>query len=85
MWRVEINHPFLKERRWWFGLNDRIIREARIRGVKRFIIKVGNMVEKMVAVPTEKELEVKEWKNEYEERPSKFAGLPSWKIYHFKV
>jgi len=84
MWLVRIRNPFFKEGRWWFSLNDKLFEVARMRGVKKFIVQVG---QKEVTLPvlTPLELQTKEIKGEVEKIPSKFAGLPPWKRYLFPI
>jgi len=83
-WRIGIQKAFQKNGDWWFGLNDRLLKEARENKIEKLIVEVGRQT--MYLRPlTEKELKEKEAKGEFERRKSKFAGYPDWKIYHFKV
>jgi len=83
-WLIKINKPFYNRNRWWFSLNDNFFKEARIRGADNFIVEVGDK-EVFIPVLKEKDLEVKEWRQEVEIVPSKFPGSPPYKRYLFEL
>lgn len=82
-WKIEIGKPFFKDG-WKFGLNQKLFKKAWERGVEKFIIEIGQR-EIMMDVPREKDIKEKEKRNEYEDKPSMFAGSSPMRIYHFNL
>jgi len=86
MWLIKIHKPFYNRNRWWFSLNDNFFKEARIKGVDKFVVEIGeNKQTVYIPVLSKKELEIKEWKREVEIIPSHYAGSPPWKRYLFEL
>lgn len=83
-WKIKLKKAFFKNGKWWFGLNDKLLEEARKNNVEKLIIEIGNET-RYLTPPTEKELKEKEKREEFEIRRSKFEGYPDWKIYHFSL
>ena len=84
-WNIEIRNPFKGEdNHYWFGLNDKLLETAQTRGVKKLYLKIGEQKQQM-SVPDKEDLKEKEKRGEYKDIPSKFKGLPCWRMYHFQI
>lgn len=84
IWKLYLSKPFLKNGKWFIGINEKTIREAQRSGVSRFILQIGQK-EISMNVPTKQELTKKENYGEVELRPSMFRGSPPMKIYYFEL
>jgi len=84
IWRTEIRNPFREGNGWRIGLNEKFFREAWRAGVNKILLIIGQR-EKMMEIPTAKQLKKKVKRGEYEDRPSLFQGKPPIRIYHFKI
>ena len=77
--KLYIRNPFeLEDNKLRVGINEKLLAEAQKRGVHRFIIG-----ERMIPVPTEKELKNKIKAKEFEDKPSMFQGSKPMRIYYF--
>ena len=84
MWSFQIRNPFMENGKYKIGLNEKFLREARKKGVDKFLIKIGEK-EMTMSVPSEKFVKEKDKRKEHEDKPSLFAGKPPMRIYHFII
>lgn len=84
IWQIKIDKPFMKDGRWQFGLNAKLLEEARGQGVKKLRIIIGQK-EISMKPPSTGELKRKETGGEYEDRPSMFLEGQPIRIYHFTI
>ncbi len=66
IWKVYVKSPFYQNG-WKYGLNEKLFREARQRGIEKFIIHLGEGKEIDFNVPPEKYLKQKVREGEYED------------------
>jgi len=81
-WKIYIKRPFYYKDGWRIGLNEKLFKEARRRGVEKFIIQIGRR-EVLMDVPPERFLKQKVKNGDYEDKPSMFENSPPMRIYYF--
>ena len=77
IWRLQIRNPFEKNNSMYIGVGEKILKQAKIENVKKFLVTIGGK---------EIELDYPDLeKTPFEEIPSKFENGKPMKIYHLKV
>ena len=80
-WQIFINHPFQQaDGKLRIGINEKALRTAIQRGVEKFVIG-----DKLLEVPTEKELKSMIKRKEFELKESLFVGRKPYRIFHFFI
>lgn len=80
-WQLLVNHPFERTK---FGLNEKLLRTAITKGVKRFVLGSEENYREFLP-PDEKELKRKIRKEEFNWQKSLFQGMPDYRIFHFSI
>ena len=78
--RAEIKNPFMKNDKWFAGLNEKFLKDTIEKGIHKLILVVGQR-EIIVSPPTKKEIK----RMEFEDIPSMFQGSPPMRVYHWKI
>lgn len=80
-WDLQIRNPFqMSDHKYRIGINEKLLKEAQRQGVKKLMFR-GILFD----VPSEKILKQKVKNKSFEDIPSKFAGSPAMRIFHFII
>ena len=77
IWKLLIRNPFELNGNMYIGVGEKILKQAKIENVKKFLVTIGGK---------EIELDYPDLeKTPFEEIPSKFENGKPMKIYHLKI
>ncbi len=83
VWIAEIGKKFYYNGKFVIGLNEKFLNEARRKDVI-LRVKIDNE-EKVIQVPTEKQLKEKVKSGDFEDKKSLFDGGKDMRIYYFDI